>query len=122
MMKFLVVLMNTTDYVLDGALFVSNIRMRWPDAKIRNVEDPGDPYVIEWVLSIGYDVDCALHRSGEAISLEGSLDDCAVAAIWIRSLIPSQYKLVFFDQGYHASIDLLDNTTSDQIVGAFISS
>lgn len=118
-MKFLVSFLNENEFRVDPKSFVEHLHIKWPTAEVREVSDPGDPYLLEWILPIGYRIDGALHRSLTTISLEGGLEDCASFAVWYRTLVPSKNGLLFFDQGYHAHVNLQDETTEQQIVDAF---
>jgi len=118
--KFLISPLDENQFRVDPKSFVEQLRAKWMDAEVREIKDAVDPYLLEWILPIGYRIDGALHRSLTTISLEGSLEDCAIFAVWYRTFVPSKYGLLFFDQGYHGHVNLHNETTEQQLIDAFM--
>jgi hypothetical protein len=118
--KFIISSLDENEYRVDSKSFIEQLRAQWPKAEVREIKDAVDPYLFEWILPIGHRIDGALHRSLTTISLEGSLEDCAIFAVWYRTFVPPTYGLLFFDQGYHGHVNLHNETTEQQIIDAFM--
>lgn len=92
---------------------------QWSGIKIRFVTNLNDYYSLEWTLQVpttGQRLDGALHRDGQGISLDGYIQDCAIFAVWFRSLVPQTQKLVFYDQAYNFHVELQAQTTDAEII------
>lgn len=122
-MEYLITPPEETDWQINPSDFVNNLLKQWPDIKIQQITNPDDYYSLEWftkVPELEPILNGALHRDGQGVSLEGYLEDCAFFAIWFRSQVPQTQKLVFYDQGYNAHIELQEGTTESEIIKSFI--
>ncbi len=121
MSSYFIYLPKETGWKLDHATFVESLRVHWPDADIRIADDPTINYPLEWTLQMPeMRLDGTLDREGKAINLDGDIRDCAQFALWVRSLIPNEYKLVFFDEEYTASVEIEKETTEEELVKPFL--
>jgi hypothetical protein len=64
-------------------------------------------------------VDGSLNRAGSALVFVGDFRDCAVLALWCRSIIPSHETLTLCDEGMSGSLELTQETTAADIYAAF---
>jgi hypothetical protein len=121
-MEYLITPPEHTDWKIKEPDFIQCLEKRWSGIEIKQVTNPDDYYVLEWVIKvpeIEQRLDGALHRDGQGISLDGDLEDCARFAVWFRSLVP-QTQLVFYDQGYNAHVELQAETTESEIMQPFL--
>lgn len=122
-MEYLITPPESTSWKINESDFIQHLEKQWSDIEIRKVTNPDDYYALEWVIKvsgIGQRLDGALHRDGQGISLDGYLEDCAIFAIWFRSLVPQTQKLLFYDQGYNCHVELEAETTESEIMQPFL--
>ena len=62
----------------------------------------------------------ALSRDGQAVVLEGDIEDCAEVALWLRHIVPEDQPLLFYDEGYGAEVSLMTRTSKEEIVRPFL--
>lgn len=110
-----------TEWSFDHGEFVAALHQRWRVRKIcMTYDDPNIHFSLDWSvwmederLLVGL-MDC----KGQAVALEADLRDSAVFALWFRSLVPEEQKLLFCDEGYSGSVELTGETTELQIADA----
>ncbi|NET86902.1 MAG: hypothetical protein F6K45_02115 [Kamptonema sp. SIO1D9] len=115
-MEYLITPPASTSWKINSVEFTQSLQEKWSEVKIRTVTNPDDYYALEWVILEGERLDGALHRDGQGISLDGSLEFCASFAIWFRSLVPETQNLLFYDQGFNFYVDLHEETTKSEII------
>lgn len=121
-MTYLISPPEETNLSINSEQFITNLKQRWQTVKIRKINNPDRAYSLEWIIPMEQgNLEGLLERTGQCVSLEGHILDCAKFALWFRSQIDSQYKLVFYDEGYSADIELYKDTTQAEIVQPFIS-
>jgi hypothetical protein len=95
------------------------IRRDWPGGSVERIDDPRRNYSLEWEVGTdGGPVTGMLDSRGDAIVLDGEIDDCATSARWFRSVTPEDWRLQWFDEAYTGAIDLTRDTTTQQLVDA----
>lgn len=122
-MEYLITPPEATDWKINESEFIDHLSKQWSDIDIKVVRNPDDYYSLEWVIKvplIGHRLDCALHRDGQGISLDGYLEDCVRFAICFRSLVPQTQQLVFYEQGYNSHIELTEEATESEIMQPFL--
>lgn len=122
-MEYLITPPEPTDWKINESDLIEHLSKQWSEIEIQKVTKKDDYYALEWVIKVlGSDrrLDGALHRDGQGISLDGYLEDCAIWAIWFRSLVPQTQKLVFYDQGFSSHIELRLETTEAEIIQPFL--
>lgn len=93
---------------------------QWTDVEIREPNDPTGFHVLQWTLPLRFgDVFGSLDHSGQVIHLDGFLGDCALFALWLRTLVPEPIELLFYDEGYSADVALMTFTQESDLVRAF---
>ncbi len=93
---------------------------QWEGIDIRDVDVPGDVHAMEWTVPLSHgDVFGALDQSGEVVHLDGYLHDCALFALWLRTIVPSNVELLFYDESYSADVALVTLTQESDLVRAF---
>ena len=111
---------EATDLKIDYKKFSSQISKQWSLNEINTIDNPQRYHSLEWEiliedrLLIG-----SLDRTGQVIVLDGEISDVAKFAIWTRKQISNKYKLIFYDEGYAANIELRQDTSEAEIVNAF---
>ncbi len=121
-MTYLISPTEETDLSIDAAQLITNLKRQWPKVEIRPIKNPERAYSLEWLIPMEKgNLEGLLERTGQAVSLDGHILDCAKFALWFRSQVERRYKLVFYDQGYSAELELREDTTPEQIVKPFSS-
>lgn len=93
---------------------------KWEGIRIKVIDDPTDCHSLEWVVRLRHgDVFGALDREGEIVHLDGFLADCALFALWLRTIVPEDIELLFFDENYSADVALVAFTVESDFVRAF---
>lgn len=123
-MEYLITPPEKTNWQINKSKFFDNFLKQWLNIKIKRITNPDNYYSLEGfieVLDSGKILEVALHRDRQGVSLDGYLEDCAKFAVWFRSQVPQAQKLVFYDQGYNAHIELQETTTESEIMKSFTS-
>lgn len=92
----------------------------WQGIVFRESGDPAQLNVLEWSIPLRFgEVYGALDHSGQIVHLDGFLGDCALFALWLRTLVPSDVELLFYDETYSADVALMSFTNESDLVRAF---
>lgn len=119
-MTFFISPAEETSWRMDPAQLATQLRSQWPAVDVRSVDSPASNQALEWTLSLnGRRVDGALNRTGQAIFVDGDVQDCAEFAVWLRSVVPGEQALVFYDEGYAADAALQADTSVAQLVAPY---
>jgi hypothetical protein len=106
-------------WAIEPAEFSQEIQRRWPGAAVS--ASPGEWRAMEWTAATPRgECQFALTRQGQALLLEGDIEDCAEVALWFRSLVPSDITLLFYDEAFNADVSLHSTTTVDEIIRPFL--
>jgi hypothetical protein len=107
-----------TDWRFDAGEFVRVLRDRWPEAEIIEFEDPEFLAALDFTVTLddGSRVDGNLSRDGQVVGLDGDIPETAELAAWIRSVVPPEQELLFYDQGYHFDVALTPGISPPEIV------
>ncbi|MEC4815482.1 MAG: hypothetical protein SAK29_19715 [Scytonema sp. PMC 1069.18] len=123
-MEYLITPPEETDWQINQSDFVECLMKKWSNIQLKQITNSDDYYCLEGLIGVAGDeqtLEVALHRDKQGVSLDGYLEDCAFFAVWLRSLVPQNQKLVFYDQGYNVHIELKQNTTESEIINSVIS-
>ncbi|BAZ17761.1 hypothetical protein NIES4071_96410 [Calothrix sp. NIES-4071] len=123
-MEYLITPIEETDWRINELDLINHLSEKWSNVQIKEITNLDDFYCFEGLINLsGNDktLEFALHRDRQGVSLDGYLENCALFAVWLRSLVPQDQKLAFYDQGYNAHIELNQNTTELEIINSFIS-
>lgn len=123
-MEYLITPPSETDWQFNQSDFIECLVNKWSNIQIKLCTNPSDNYCFEGLIKVAANsqtLEIALHRDMQGMSLDGCLEDCAFFAVWLRPLVPENQKLVFYDQGYNAHIELKDNTTESEVINSFVS-
>jgi hypothetical protein len=107
-----------TDWRLAPDEFVDLLRDRWPDAEITEFDDPDFLAALDFRVTLddGTIVDGNLSRDGQVVGLDGDIPETAEVAAWVRSVVPAEQELIYYDQGYHFDVPLTPGVTAPEIV------
>jgi hypothetical protein len=106
-----------TDWRLDPDEFIRLLRDRWRDAEITEFDDPEFLAALDFRVKLdGRQVDGNLSRDGQVVGLDGDIPEAAEFAAWLRSVVPPDQELIFYDQGYHFDVPLRPDITPEEIV------
>ncbi|GAA6619688.1 hypothetical protein [Scytonema sp. NUACC26] len=121
-MEYLITPPAETDWQINQSDFADCLMKKWSHIQLKQITNSDDYYCLEGSISVAGDglLEVALHRDRQGVSLDGYLEDCAFFAVWLRSLVPQNQELVFYDQGYNVHIELKQNTTESEIINSFI--
>lgn len=122
-MEYLITPPSETDWQFNQSDFIDYLVKKWSNIQIKLCTNPSDYYCCEGLIKVVGSrqmLEIALHRDMQGVSLDDCLEDCAFFAVWLRSLVPEYQKLVFYDQGYNAHIELKQNTTESEVINSFV--
>ncbi len=121
-MRYVIEPIEVANWRLPAARFAAKLRMEWPEAAIRIIDDAESTHALEWTLPMGATrtVTGALDRAGQVVELEGHVRDCATVARWFRSQLPDTYRIRLSDADATASIEVRPGTTEAELVGALV--
>jgi len=107
-----------TDWRFDPDEFVGLLRERWPDAQVTTFDDPDFVAALDFRVELGdgRHVDGNLSRDGQLIGLDGDVREAAEVAAWVRSVVPPDQELIFWDQGYNFDVPLTEGIEPAAIV------
>ena len=99
--------------------FERHLRSRWPDARIRPLND--EDRALTWKVPMTHNVLVGeVDRNGTTIVLDGDFHDCIEVAIWFRALVPEVQPLIFFDEVYTTHVELRRGMTPNEIAAPFL--
>lgn len=109
-----------TDLEIVPAKFIDEVSKHWQVANVQMVKNPQSNHSIEWTILLeDRRIDGSLDRAGQVVHLEGEIRDCAKFALSIRSFVSSDYKLIFYDEGYSAHVELKEGMDESQVSAPF---
>jgi hypothetical protein len=121
--QFLSIDRQASDWRFDPSNFVAQLSKDWPSAKVGVVTNPKHPGSCEWSIRLpqsrGKTLDGFLMRAGHALSLEGTLEDSATFALWVRSIVPTEVPLRFFTDQHPNQMLITRETGASAIIEAF---
>jgi len=117
-MDFFVMPPEEATWSISSEDFKRALESTWPGATAKVVSHFGTS--VEFEIPMRHYVLCGrLDDTGRVFTFEKGIHDCAVFAVWIRSLVPSQRRLIFCDEGYSHDVELFPETTAEDILRAF---
>lgn len=121
-MEYLITPPKQTNWHINESNLMNHLFKKWLNIQIKEMTNPDDFYLFKGLIKLSSDktLEFALHRDRQGVSLDGYIEDCAFFAVWLRSIVPQNQKLVFYDQGYNAHIELNQSTTELDIINSFI--
>lgn len=122
MASFLISTAAPSGWSLDADDLRRRIAERYPGAQVRGPDSAADAYQLHWTIPThsGIPLEGALDREGDGLVLDGDVDDAAEFAIWIRSQAPKGSALLFYDEGYTASVEVGPDTPAADLVTPFV--
>jgi hypothetical protein len=107
-----------TDWRFGSDAFMRMLLDRWPDAEITEFDDPEFLAALDFRVTLedGRQLDGNLSRDGQAVGLDGDIPEAAELAAWVRSVVPPEQELIFYDQGYHFDVPLAPGITPQEII------
>ncbi len=109
---------SDTDWRFDPDEFVRLLGERWPDAQVTTFDDPDFLSALDFRVELGdgRHVEGNLSRDGQVIGLDGDVPEAAEVAAWVRSVVPQDQELIFWDQGYNFDVPLTEGIEPTEIV------
>ena len=118
---------DATDWHLDHDVFSQDLRSAWPSVRIHPPEPESPTRAVIWSIDAEDPqaparwLEGSLDRSGQAFYLRGDLGLAADFAQWIRRNVDPRQSLVFCDEAFTHTIDLVDDMSAENIVRVFTS-
>lgn len=114
---------NASDWRFDPANFVDQLSKDWPSAKVRVVTSQKSPASHHWSIrltqSAAKTLDGVVTRTGDLVSLEGSLEDSAPFVLWVRRVVPQEVPLKLFSDQHPHQMFITPQTSVSSIIEAF---
>lgn len=121
-MSYFISPVEETDWKLDSSALATAIQQHWPEAEVESVSDDSSNHQLEWSIKFqDHRLEGSLDRSGQAVHLDGDIDDCAAFAVWLRSEVSDAQSLVMYDESYSVDIALEPQMDQATIVEVFTS-
>lgn len=113
---------EASDWSLEAAELRVLLAERFPDAEITGPATPDDPFALHWTIptASGVPLDGTLHGSGDAVHMDGDVEDAAEFAVWLRGLVPPEQPLVFYDEGYTADVEITPDSRPEDLAAPFL--
>lgn len=109
-----------TPWQMDLQAFAVELRQHWAEIVLRTSTTAGHT-AIEWTLPMEHGpLEGGIDRSGQAVYMDGDIRDCAQFAVWVRTLVPLQQGLIFYDEGYSADVNIEAESSVNDLVKPFI--
>jgi hypothetical protein len=110
-----------TDWKIDVNALCKAISLNWSKATIEIVNNPNSLYILTWSMEINtYLLDGTLTKDRNVVYLDGDIRACAIFALWFRQQVPSEQKLIFYDEGYSCDIVLSQETSEVDLIQTFL--
>jgi hypothetical protein len=111
-----------TELKIDSAQLINRLKAEWPNSDIQPLDNPARSYSLSFRIPLkNSSIEGSLERTEQCVVLEGEIQDCAKFALWLRSYVDRQYRLLFYDEAYSADVELGLETTEQDIIKRFIS-
>jgi len=105
---------------IDARMLAEELIRRWPDVEIDERDDQANQLRWELHMPSGYVLSGDINPTGRAIDLDGDVYDAAEFAQWVRTQIPENYPLSFFDESYTEEVPLTSSTTTQELTEPFL--
>ncbi len=120
-MKYLIIAREEIKPKIQLETFIALLERRWTITRYRNIEVTKSAYAIEWEFCVDKQtIEGMLSKDKLTIVLDGNLISCARFAIWWRSRVYEECPLILCDEFYYEDIELLAETTEQEVVSKFI--
>jgi len=120
MADFLVSPSRPTGWRMDADAFEQGVRAASPTAQTWRSNDPNSPAVLRFNVAFTdeHQLDGWLMRDGQVVEMNGGLEESAVIAAWLRTVVSPEQELIFWDEGYHFAVPLIPGMSHHEIVDA----
>lgn len=119
-MKYMIAFFEGAVYWFNPQDLISALKKRWFDVEVQ--KNPPELLLgeeLEWKIPSQNHFTGYLYHERKTVFVEGTTEECIEFALWYRKFIPSEHRILFSDEGYHASIEMRPETTSVDILRAF---
>jgi len=116
---YLITIGERPDFRVNAEDFKDQLRSGWPSVEFERVMVPNDPLILHWKIEIGDDIQLgALHSDKQTISIDGFPASVTKFVIWYRKNVPSLYQLFLSHDSSDEEVEILSDTTEDEILSA----
>jgi hypothetical protein len=117
-MTYFVLIREEALFRFDLYRFEEELKLRWAEIKAEFITFPESIYSLTWRLRNDRQTMLSgnLHKNGERIVFDGTLHYVVEFAAWLRSIVPSSVKMIFFDEGYTFELSLTPGIAGQQIL------
>src|SRR5438045_2089505 len=113
-MAYFIVPKDDSDFQIEPADLLQNLRVRWPDIKLYNCLT--QDYLLCWEIKFGeYWEDGGLQSDKRIITFHDAPESVTTFAIWYRTQIPPNYELFIFHDSDGEEFELLPTTTEEKL-------
>ncbi len=109
---------------VDREVFEKEAHARFPEGVVVAIDDPDRPMDVAVQIERGGEPGYQILRSreGEVIFTDGTPEQAAEAALWIRSLLPDDPggRIWLVDKGYSGHVELVPGMTVDDIKAGWV--
>jgi hypothetical protein len=104
--------------VMNWHYFVEQLKKKWSEVRVHFISGPNVP-LLQFETPDDFWVLGDFAGSGISYTTTG-LSTIAQFALWYRSIVPTQWKLQYYDSGlYFDPMSLTTETTEEQIIAGF---
>jgi hypothetical protein len=109
-----------TGWTLDPDHLAKAISAKWPEAEISIPRGSANAHALEWEWRAGPGcLTGSLDKTGQVVALDGRIEDAAAFARWFGTLVPETQRLLFYDEGYSADMEITPDTRDEELVAPF---
>lgn len=99
---------QATDWRFEPATFAGALLDRWPDARLRQIDQTDRKAACEWSIPLphspGKMLNGFLSRTGTRLAIKGTIEDCVMFALWVRMVVPAEVGLRLWDDQHPDSV------------------
>ena len=109
------------DLYIGGQSFIEQLQKEWSVTKVHHISDERAHSVLQWGLEMEDGSSFLGDFNPQGISFKGGdLFNVARIALWYRTIVPSEYKLLLYESSLdHQPIELIEGMTLEAIVQGF---
>jgi hypothetical protein len=117
-MGYILLLDNQKRWAITPELLKKKFEKISNDFDISRIDNIERPYSYEFIIR-DKNIEGFLHKDGDSIHIDGQFEECLKLALDIRSILPLDESVLFFDSSYNYSTVLEPSTTIDQLKNIF---
>ena len=117
-MGYIALIDNNQKWILTPSHLFDFFDKNYRAFSFSKIEDLDRPYSYEWDIKEPR-IEGFLHKKGDSVHFDGTLDDCFDFIIKLRQIIPLSENILFFDSSYNFNTIIEENTTIENLKQIF---